>query len=82
MFLIKAETLWNKGFHMFPLAVMHGGRLSLQPNFQKGGTWGGLQFLHKKKLKSKIFNDKKILGDTPIHNIVSTKHFRLLLFIC
>ena len=53
-----------------PTLPLSAGGLTLPPNFQKGWTWQGLffqrrwpfsvgNFLHKNKLKSRIFNDKK-----------------------
>ena len=69
---MKNRSYRYHSVHPLPF-LQKGEGLRLQLNFQKGRgpdrisieeggffQWGGLQFLHKNKLKSEIFNDKKV----------------------
>ena len=69
---------------MHPPPFLSAGRLSLQPNFQKGGRLdrtsqllegvifsGGCNFNIKNKLKSEIFNDKKNLQTKMFFSVIT-----------
>ena len=71
----KLKELQRRSLH--PILFLLGESFSLLPNFQKAGAWqffleGGCCF-YIKKLKSEIFNDKKVYKQKCFFSVITKK---------